>query len=644
MIRKCPVNMKSEVKIQTWVCDHAHPVGCVEHNGLYYFNKVDGNVADPNIGVGNGSYDGGFNLCGLMTHMANMAIDEYHDEEFDAMLVSFFECLSTYDTDSEYMIGDVVINNGIIHESVVDDNSDDVSNTDSWITYGTACTILTAFKVNAAGEAVLGVDAEGNEVVAGDCIITCDDLNTAIQSVTDYVDSEIASVNETIVSEVNTLNETIVSEVNTLNQTIDTNAQTAADCCDANTQLITDTETNLQNQIDSNAQSAEACCELNSQAIANNTQNIQNNTTNIQTNTDNVFDLNTQVTTNTTNIESNTTQINTNTESITSNSTDITNLTTMVNANAECCTNVSNAITQLQTDVSNAGNTFDSSFTVSESGEVSINCEALIENCDLGGTTEPPACTSVEWAVGNAATVVEGSDGKFYKLKAAGSSANDPVGNSTDWLGPFDTCELATAAEEEVDNSACIDWAVGGSALVVRDPADDKFYQFRPEKRYDAGLQNRLDTQPTTQSGISNWAGPFDTCAEAEAFSNTCVSAATSVSGAGGANLLASNYTPTNPPAFGTYAEVPLTSLLGDYANFTVTGYFESDPSDIVTACSSAGGSSFIQFNKTISGNLIPNSAVNFERDSTRTGKLRVSKQVDADFVVTEVREVCICT
>ena len=300
--------MKSEVKIQTWVCDHAHPIGCVEHNGLYYFNKVDGNVADPNIGVGNGSYDGGFNLCGLMTYMANMAIDEYHDEEFDAMLVSFFECLSTYDTDSEYMTGDVVINNGIIHESLIDENTDDVSNTDSWITYGTACTILTAFKVNAAGEAVLGVDAEGNEVVAGDCVITCDDLNAAIQSVTEYIDSEITKVNQTIVSEVNTLNNTITSEVSTLNQTID-----------------------------SNAQAAEACCELNSQAIANNTQNIQNNTTNIQTNTDNVFDLNTQVTTNTS---------------------DIASLTTTVSDNAQCCndnnqaiSDNTNSITQLSTEV-----------------------------------------------------------------------------------------------------------------------------------------------------------------------------------------------------------------------------------------------------------------------------------------------------
>lgn len=202
MANACPTSVKSNVTMQKWVCGTAHPIGCVEHNGLYYFNLVADNIADPSIGVGQGSYAGGFTLCGMMTYMANLAIDEYHDEEYDAMVKDFFSCLSAHKSATNYKLGDVVVSNGVIYESLKDDNLDAVTVATSWESYNTPCTILTSMKINEDGVAVLGVDCEGTEVAAGAAITTCVDLANAVMVLNTRITAEVATLNTRISNEV----------------------------------------------------------------------------------------------------------------------------------------------------------------------------------------------------------------------------------------------------------------------------------------------------------------------------------------------------------------------------------------------------------------------------------------------------------
>ena len=328
--------------------------------------------------------------------------------------------------------------------------------------------------------------------------------------------------------------------------------------------------------------------------------------------------------------------------------------------------------------------TFAAPLTVSATGEVGIDCDALKTGCGLGGGTEPtctsevwaagntatvvegsdgqfyklksagsagndpvgnttdwlgpyttcelataavedttPTCTSEVWS-GNAATIVEGSDGKFYKLKAAGSSANDPVGNTTDWLGPFDTCELATAAVEPAPECEFTVWASGNTAKIVQ--ADNgKFYGFKTIWDGDANEGIRLESNPIDNTPL-NWNGPFDTCEEAAASRTPCVEQGEAIG---------------SPITFDSAGQVtvPTSHTLESYASYTVTGYFTEIPDTPISQCGSL--TQQVGFFYMEGGVADPDGEIQFLVNST-TGVVSATKPAAAHpFVVTSIIGSC---
>ena len=69
MSESCDFN--SNITIREWQCKMPQPLGCVSHDGHLYVNLVDGNLIDPALGAGNGTYAGAFDICGLMNYIAS---------------------------------------------------------------------------------------------------------------------------------------------------------------------------------------------------------------------------------------------------------------------------------------------------------------------------------------------------------------------------------------------------------------------------------------------------------------------------------------------------------------------------------------------------------------------------------------------
>ena len=73
--KTCVVCPSESVKLPKWTCD-PQPVGCLEHDGLYYINKVKGSTIRPDLGLGEKTYEGAFDLCGLIRHLSKLAAEE----------------------------------------------------------------------------------------------------------------------------------------------------------------------------------------------------------------------------------------------------------------------------------------------------------------------------------------------------------------------------------------------------------------------------------------------------------------------------------------------------------------------------------------------------------------------------------------
>ena len=65
--KRCHVG--EPITAPSWQCGVAQAKGIVMHDGHLYVNLVDGNLADPALGVGAGTYAGAFDLASLIAYV-----------------------------------------------------------------------------------------------------------------------------------------------------------------------------------------------------------------------------------------------------------------------------------------------------------------------------------------------------------------------------------------------------------------------------------------------------------------------------------------------------------------------------------------------------------------------------------------------
>ena len=115
MLGSCAVKQKSSMDLDVWSAG-PWPVGCLKHEGKYYYNLVSGNTARPDVGLGVSYAVGSDNPCELIHYIASMGMQSPQT----AGLLNFFSTIGDYENGKPYKCGDFVIYKGRLHEAIAD--------------------------------------------------------------------------------------------------------------------------------------------------------------------------------------------------------------------------------------------------------------------------------------------------------------------------------------------------------------------------------------------------------------------------------------------------------------------------------------------------------------------------------------------
>ena len=174
MADTCQTTLTENVKINKWT-DGAQSIGCFEYCGFYYINMITGNSDRPDLGVGTGSYKGGYDFCGLVAQVAKMHIPDIPDapmpcpanqkapevsedqkiiNSFVNSFMGFVDGITQYDPAAEYACNDWVIFEGALNKSLIDENTRHPHDKDSWKNYVGIADILTVMFDEQSGHQV----------------------------------------------------------------------------------------------------------------------------------------------------------------------------------------------------------------------------------------------------------------------------------------------------------------------------------------------------------------------------------------------------------------------------------------------------------------------------------------------------------